>query len=196
MNIKEKLLQVQSKLKAPKNRYNQFGEYKYRSCEDILEAVKPLLDDVKAVIYLSDGLDDIEGRAYISAKAVFADTESDEEITVTAFAKESLERKKMVDPQLTGTASSYARKYALNGLLLIDDVKDPDTDEYHKELDQIINEKQLNEINKLLKEASVTEQKFCEIYNIGMVIDLPADKYNDAVKKLQAAVKAHKKEED
>lgn len=127
MNIYEKLNAIQTSLKAPKTQNNEFGGYKYRSCEDILEAVKPLLASYKAVLLLSDELIQIGERYYIKAVATFADTESPELITVTASAREELTRKGMDSSQITGATSSYARKYALSGLFAIDDTRDADT---------------------------------------------------------------------
>lgn len=121
---------VQAELKAPKGQYNSFGKYKYRSCEDILEAVKPLLHKHRLVLTVSDEVIHLGERYYIKARATLFDTESDAQITNTALARESPEKKGMDDSQITGTASSYARKYALNGLFCIDDTKDADTDEY------------------------------------------------------------------
>lgn len=135
MNIYEKLLRVQVELKAPKGQYNSFGKYKYRSCEDILTAVKPLLEKVKATITISDELVLVGDRFYIKATASFIDTDTNLGTTIenTAFAREDENKKGIDGSQITGTASSYARKYALNGLLLIDDTKDTDTDENHNE---------------------------------------------------------------
>jgi hypothetical protein len=128
-------MQVQSKLKAPKGQYNSFGKYRYRSCEDILTAVKPLLAEVGAVIVIEDGLEMVGNRIYIKATASFMDVEEGMVITNTAYAREEEAKKGMDSSQITGTASSYARKYALNGLLLIDDTKDADTDENRNERD-------------------------------------------------------------
>lgn len=126
MNVYEKLQQVQSELKAPKNQFNKFGGYNYRNCEDIQEAVKPLLKEVGAALVVGDELVLIGDRYYIKATAKFFDCESDETIQNTAYAREEQEKKGMDVSQVTGSASSYARKYALNGLFCIDDVKDPD----------------------------------------------------------------------
>lgn len=129
MNIQEKLLQVQAGLKAPKSQYNKFGNYYYRNCEDIQEAAKPLLGEVKATLVVGDELVQMGERFYIKATARFMDCESGEEITNTAYAREELEKKGMDASQVTGSTSSYARKYALNGLFCIDDVKDADNQE-------------------------------------------------------------------
>lgn len=136
--VLEKLLAVQIELKAPKNQRNTFGGYNYRSCEDILEAVKPLCMKHQCLVVLSDdmvysgnGLS--SSRFHIKATARFYDMESGEFIENTAFAREAESKKGMDDSQITGTASSYARKYALNGLFCIDDTRDADTDEYRKQ---------------------------------------------------------------
>lgn len=123
--IYETLQKIQTELKAPKGQYNSFGKYKYRSCEDTLEAVKPILAKYNASITLSDSLEYIGNRYYIKATATLHIGES-ESCQVTAFAREEEEKKGMDGSQITGTASSYARKYALNGLLAIDDTKDSD----------------------------------------------------------------------
>lgn len=122
----EKLLKIQKELKAPKNQYNSFGGYKFRSCEDILESVKPILDG--AILTVSDELVNIGNRYYVKATATFID--GDFKISTTALAREPETKKGFDESQLTGMASSYARKYALNGLFLIDDTKDADTNEY------------------------------------------------------------------
>ena len=127
MTIYEKLVKIQSTLKAPKGQYNSFGKYKYRNCEDILEAVKPLLAEVKAVVIIGDELELIGSRFYVKATARFIDCETDAQITNTAYAREEDTKKGMDGSQITGASSSYARKYALNGLFAIDDTKDSDT---------------------------------------------------------------------
>ena len=127
MTIFEKLSAVQAALKAPKNQYNAYGKYKYRNCEDILEAVKPLCAKNKCMIYLSDEICQTADRLYVKATAHFCDTETEKELVATAFAREEESKKGMDGSQATGASSSYARKYALNGLLCIDDTKDSDT---------------------------------------------------------------------
>lgn len=130
MTIYEKLKVIQTKLKAPKGQYNNFGKYNYRSLEDITEAVKPLLDEVGATLIISDEIIQIGDRYYVKATATLYDIGSNENISVTAFARESETKKGMDESQITGATSSYARKYALNGLFAIDDTKDTDTEEY------------------------------------------------------------------
>lgn len=127
------LLEVQIDLKAPKSQFNKFGGYKYRSTEDILQAVKPLLKKHGDSLELSDEPVLIGDWHYIKATATFRDHKSGETTTVTGYARESASKKGMDDSQITGTASSYARKCALNGLFLIDDTKDADTAEYHQQ---------------------------------------------------------------
>lgn len=133
MGIHEKLMHVQSELKAPKGQYNSFGKYKYRSCEDILEALKPILAAHKCTVTLTDTVEQVGDRYYIKATARITDTEGGDSEQNTAFAREDADKKGMDGSQITGTASSYARKYALNGLFLIDDTKDADTDAYHEQ---------------------------------------------------------------
>lgn len=124
---------AQAELKAPKNQYNSFGKYNYRSCEDILEAAKPINKKHGLVLLLTDKPVCIGQRYYIEATARLYDIESEQFIEATASARESDTKKGMDDSQVTGTASSYARKYALNGLYNIDDTKDADTDAYKKQ---------------------------------------------------------------
>ena len=124
------LLQVQMMLKAPKSQMNKFGGYKYRSCEDIIEAAKPLCAANGLMLTLSDTIELIGDRYYVRADASVTDAVTGDSITTHAFAREAAAKKGMDDSQITGTASSYARKYALNGLFAIDDTKDADTDEY------------------------------------------------------------------
>lgn len=144
MNITEKLMNIQVELKAPKNLYNSFGKYKYRNAEGIQEAVKPLLSKYKVSLTLNDEVICVADRVYVKATATIWDTEAPtakmdaegltidtlKQISVSAFAREASDKKGMDDAQVTGATSSYARKYALNGLFLLDDTKDVDTEEY------------------------------------------------------------------
>lgn len=122
--LQQKLIEIQAELKAPKSQYNKFGGYNYRNCEDILEAVKPLCAKHEIVPLLSDEIVMIGDRFYIKATAKV--TDGKDEIAATAYARESKDKKGMDESQITGSASSYARKYALNGLFCIDDTKDAD----------------------------------------------------------------------
>lgn len=144
-----KLVEIQAELKAPKSQRNTFGKYSYRSAEDILEAVKPLLKKHDAKIILSDKPILVGDWHYIEATAKF--TCGDEVEAVTAYAREPLNKKGMDESQITGTASSYARKYALNGLLLIDDTKDADTDEYKKQTSQNASNRQVKQYISAVK---------------------------------------------
>lgn len=124
--IYSKLLAIQSELKAPKNQYNSFGKYNYRSCEDILEAVKPLAKAQGCAVLISDEAVSIDGWHYIKAEARLVGTEPNENVFAVAYAREPESKKGMDASQVTGTASSYARKYALSGLFALDDTKDAD----------------------------------------------------------------------
>lgn len=131
MGIHEKLMKIQSELKAPKGQYNSFGKYAYRSCEDILEGVKPLLTSNKATLRITDEVVMIGDRYYIKATAIIEEIEGGEGISVSAYAREDETKKGMDLAQVTGSVSSYARKYALNGLFCIDDTKDSDSTNTH-----------------------------------------------------------------
>jgi hypothetical protein len=127
------LQQIQSELKAPKGQKNNFGNYSYRSAEDILSAVKPLLQKHEVSLIISDDIVGVEGRVYVQATATLwlDDKDCEPLARSTGFAREALAKKGMDDAQITGSASSYARKYALNGLLCIDDTRDPDATNTH-----------------------------------------------------------------
>ena len=125
MEFIEKIVAIQSELKAPKGQYNSFGKYNYRSCEDILEGAKPLLAKYGLVLTIRDGIELIGDRFYVKATATI--TDGKEQLSTEAYARESADKKGMDASQVTGATSSYARKYALNGLLAIDDTKDADT---------------------------------------------------------------------
>lgn len=193
MNIYEKLMNIQKELKAPKSQYNSFGKYKYRSCEDILESVKPLLEKYKVTIILTDKLEQIGERYYIRAKAILIDTESNNSIENTAYAREEETKKGMDGSQITGTSSSYARKYALNGLLLIDDTKDADTDEFAKEnnkgktkeepKEKKITPGQLKVLSKLYTGDNLV--KLLELNKIDKLEDMSMEKANEIILKLK-----------
>jgi len=191
MNIYEKLLKVQTELKAPKGQYNSFGKYKYRSCEDILEAVKPLLEKNKLTLTLTDTIIPAsETRFYVKATAKVIDIESGEAVENTAFAREDAEKKGMDGSQITGTASSYARKYALNGLFLIDDTKDADTDEYHEQNNQVklITKAQIKKLGELVDDipAMLNYYKIDKIENMS---------YEDAQKTIERKENGTKRED-
>jgi len=155
------LSEIIKELKAPKNQLNKFGGYKYRSCEDILEAIKPLLKG--SLLNLSDEVVLIGTRYYVKATATFNDGENNYQSI--AYAREPDEKKGLDSSQITGTSSSYARKYALNGLFCIDDTKDADTDEHHKQTNKGMPEQNLptEDINgdPIDKEAATKSYNAC-----------------------------------
>ena len=131
MNIQQKLQLIQAELKAPKGQTNKFGGYRYRSCEDILTALKPLMSKYECALVITDNIVEVGGRVYVNATASLGDTLSGDFLNANGFAREAETKKGMDDAQITGSASSYARKYALNGLFAIDDTKDPDATNDH-----------------------------------------------------------------
>lgn len=179
----QKLINIQKDLKAPKGNYNSFGKYKYRSCEDILEAVKPLLAREECTLKLSDEVVMVGDRYYIKATATIGDGIGT--VSVTAYARESEEKKGMDSSQVTGTASSYARKYALNGLFLIDDTKDADTDEYHvqnakKDKVELATAAQKKMLIDLCKDRGVDVNEILK--EVGCIDKMTADQYGKALR--------------
>lgn len=172
MSVYTLLNKVQTELVAPKNQFNAFGKYSYRSCEDILEGVKSLLKEHNCIILISDSIEMVGDRIYVKATAKFVECETGETIENTAFARESLTKKGMDDSQVTGATSSYARKYALNGLLLVDDSKDADSmdnskpeapqQQQQKQYEDDPNKEWLGDITQLVA--------FCKTHNLS-----PAD---------------------
>lgn len=160
MNIYEKLAIIQQELKAPKNQYNDFGNYSYRSCEDILEGLKPCLQKVKAVVTISDDLVLVGDRYYIKATATIFDCEGEGSVSNTAYARETESRPKMDVSQITGSASSYARKYALNGLFCIDDVKDADSRNNQKDNEE---QKKIDEKKAEAEKQQIATSKIDEV---------------------------------
>ena len=152
IKFKQKLSTIQTKIKAPKNLYNKFGQYNYRNAEGILEAVKPYLSSLNLYMNIRDEIELIGDRFYVKAVVELGDCDTDEYIVSYGYAREESDKKGMDGSQITGAASSYARKYALNGLFLLDDTKDADTDEYHN----ITNKE---EKKQPIKEASEEECK-------------------------------------
>ena len=183
----EALRQIQNRLNAPKNQYNNFGKYAYRSCESILEAVKPLLSEYGAEVVLTDNIKLIGDRFYVEATAIF--TCGEDEVVVTAYAREPETKKGMDESQITGTASSYARKYALNGLFLIDDSKDADTDEYRNEThrdEPRVEAKQIQQLTDLADEKGVSLMAICERFNLNSIQDMTKPMFVKAVRMLEA----------
>ena len=185
--INIKLMNIQQELKAPKEQYNDFGKYAYRSCEDILEAVKPLLKKEKVVLTISDELQYIGNRYYIKATATLIDIESEAIISNSAYAREEETKKGMDGSQITGASSSYARKYALNGLFGIDDNKDSDTtniqNKEEKE-DKKASPKQIELIQKYYQGENLT--KLLEVNNLEKLEDMSINKASEILSKLFA----------
>ena len=176
---------IQSELKAPKNLYNSFGKYSYRSAESILEAVKPLLKKHGAQLTLSDEIIAVNERIYVKATASI--TDGTESVTTTAFAREPDEKKGMDGSQITGTASSYARKYALNGLFLIDDTKDADTDEYHNQTAEPSIQVKVETYKQMQAEIHRTGtdiNKLCAFYKVKALNELTEEQAQKALKQL------------
>ena len=199
MNVYEKLMTVQTKLRAPKGQYNSFGRYSYRSCEDILEALKPLLAEVGAIVNISDEVKLIGDRFYVEATAMFLDCETGDSVVARASAREDETKKGMDLAQVTGSVSSYARKYALNGLFAIDDNKDSDaTNTHNKDIKPNmtpisgLSEAQLKRLyaignkagfKKDVVEATVKKMFGCEPK------DMTKDQYNTVCERLEKKVK-------
>ena len=185
--INIKLMNIQQELKAPKSQYNDFGKYAYRSCEDILEAVKPLLKKEKVVLTISDELQYIGNRYYIKATATLIDTESEATISNSAYAREEETKKGMDGSQITGASSSYARKYALNGLFGIDDNKDSDTTNIQskeEKEDKKASPKQIELIQKYYQGENLI--KLLEANNIEKLEDMSINKASEILSKLFA----------
>lgn len=183
--MRDKLLAIQMELKAPKGQYNSFGKFNYRSCEDILEAVKPLLEKHKCTLTVSDELVNIGDRYYIKATATLMDTENATNIQNTAYAREAESKSGMDASQITGTASSYARKYALNGLFLIDDTKDADTDDFVKQTsEKKATEKQIALMREIAKEQGKTlDEEQVKNWTLKQANDFITNYYKEKEKK-------------
>lgn len=186
MTIFEKLQKIQLELKAPKNLYNKFGNYKYRSAENILEAFKPLEDKYKVCLMLRDEVVNIADRFYIKAVAELFDIESKTfaSLDCVAYAREDLNKKGMDGSQITGSASSYARKYALNGLFLLDDTKDADTEEYQEQQKKAhLTETEVSKLRCVLRNKAsqsnevYNEAAFCENNKIDALEELSRKKF-------------------
>lgn len=177
--IRNKLMMIQSELKAPKNLRNTFGGYNYRNAEGILEAFKPVGLKYGVALALTDEIIEVGNRFYVKATATIMDIESDASISMSAFAREPESKKGMDECQITGAASSYARKYALNGLLLLDDTKDADSDEYQRESEakssakkakeqtsEVIDAKTLTTLRAVFTDKMIDERFVCDLYKI------------------------------
>lgn len=189
-NIFSRLQAVQMELKAPKSQYNNFGKYSYRSAEDILEAAKPLCRDHGILLVLSDEPEEKGGWNYIRATATLYEIESGKSLAVTAYAREDGVKKGMDGSQITGSASSYARKYALNGLFCIDDTKDADTRDNRSEV-QLASQKQKNELEVLCQHTGSDLAKVLSWVGCSDLQALTVPAWNKAIAGLRA--KAQKK---
>ena len=172
MEIYKKLSGIQCELVATKGQYNSFGKYSYRSCEDILEAVKPLLDKYKVAIVIKDDIVLVGDRFYVKATATLIDSETGETVEASAFARESADKKGMDASQVTGATSSYARKYALNGLFAIDDNKDADATNTHGK-----------ETIKVNMTPALSEAQLKRLYAIGNKAGIKKEVLDSTVKK-------------
>ena len=189
-----KLVNIQQCLNAPKSQFNAFGKYKFRNCEDILEAVKPLLNG--SILTISDELINVGDRYYVQATAKLELGE--EYFFATAFARETESKKGMDEAQITGSASSYARKYALNGLFLIDDSKDPDTRDNSNipnsqptnnfKGPQKITKENVLDLSKLIEDTETNIDKFLEYFKIDRLDHMNTDQLVDALKILNKKI--------
>ena len=173
MEIYKKLMGLQTELKAPKNQRNNFGNYNYRSCEDILEAVKPLLDKYKVALTIKDEVVLIGDRYYIKATSTLIDIDTGDTVEASAFARESEDKRGMDASQLTGATSSYARKYSLNGLLCIDDNKDADSTNMHGK----------DTIKVNMTPSGLSEAQLKRLYAIGNKAGIKKEVLDSTVKK-------------
>ena len=209
MNVYEKLMNIQAELKAPKNQYNAFGKYHYRSCEDILESLKPVLAKHKAAVTISDEIVLIGDRYYVKATATLIDVEKGDKVEVSAYAREDEQKKGMDASQLTGSTSSYARKYALNGLFAIDDTKDSDATNKHDteqvsrpKVDEnkqaivdnsLATDKQIKAIYAIAKNKGYTEESLKNytksIYNKDSIKELTRQEASDVIQMLNEMAK-------
>lgn len=185
-SLRENLSYIQAKLKASKNLYNSFGNYSYRSCEGILESLKPFLNDMGLTLTLTDQVVMMGDRFYIQATATIKDNYSQE--TAVAYAREADNKKGMDPAQVTGAASSYARKYALSGLFCIDDNRDADaysTGEVTVEDTKVLNEDQVALIEQLAVAAKTDVKTICEAMKVSALKDIKESKYKAIVKRLE-----------
>ena len=184
-NIFSRLQAVQMELKAPKDQYNNFGKYSYRSCEDILEVVKPLCQKQGLLLSLTDEIVEMGGRNYIKAIARVIEMETGKDFFTVAFAREDETKKGMDGSQISGCASSYARKYALNGLFCIDDTKDADTRDNRSEV-QLASQKQKNELEVLCQRTRSDLAKVLSWVGCSDLQALTVPAWNKAIAGLRA----------
>ena len=198
MSIGEKLFKIQQEMNVPKDLYNKYGNFYYRNAETILAEFKKAAKDLKLVLLLNDEIVEIAGKVYVKATASITDYETNEEVLATAYAREADKKTGMDDAQITGAASSYARKYALNGLFLLDDVKDPDSDEYKnqqgKDKQQTessatqnnrntkspkVNQNHIISLRKTFEEKGIDENKVLVMYKVEKIEDLTINQFKN-----------------
>lgn len=198
MSIGEKLFKIQQEMNVPKDLYNKYGNFYYRNAETILAEFKKAAKDLKLVLLLNDEIVEIAGKVYVKATASITDYETNEEVLATAYAREADKKNGMDDAQITGAASSYARKYALNGLFLLDDVKDPDSDEYKnqqgKDEQQTessatqnnrntksprVNQNHIISLRKTFEEKRIDESKVLVMYKVEKIEDLTINQFKN-----------------
>lgn len=200
-NFLKRVQMIQEEIKAPKNLTNTYSGYNYRNAESILEAFKPFGKKYSMVLTLEDSIEQVGHRFYVKSTATLQDTESDQFLSKSAYARETEERKGNDPAQITGATSSYARKYALNGLLLLDDTKDADSDDCKKERDakevkaitedmrkakdELVTAEQIAQIKTILINDGKKEKDFCDYYKIKKLNELP-------FKKAVAYIEGHK----
>lgn len=192
LGIREKLSEIQTKMNVPKDKHSDYGGYDYRSAESILNEFKKYAREYNASLLLRDEIVEIAGRVYVKSIATFIDCENGEEISAPGYAREPESKPKMDESQVTGSSSSYARKYAMNALFLLDDVKDPDTDEYKKQTgtdkknsgkkeqkanDGKITEGQIKELRKIFEKNKIDEVKAIAGYSAQKIEDLTQQQY-------------------
>lgn len=198
MSIGEKLFKIQQEMNVPKDLYNKYGNFYYRNAETILAEFKKAAKDLKLVLLLNDEIVEIAGKVYVKATASITDYETNEEVLATAYAREADKKTGMDDAQITGAASSYARKYALNGLFLLDDVKDPDSYEYKnqqgKDEQQTessatqnnrntkspkVNQNHIISLRKTFEEKGIDESKVLVMYKVKKIEDLTIKQFKN-----------------
>lgn len=191
-SIMGKLGAIQQTLSVPKNQCSDFGNYKYRSCEDILENLKPCLKATNTALTISDDVVEISGRFYVKATATLTDCETEQSVSNTAYAREAESKKGMDVSQVTGATSSYARKYALNGLFCIDDTKDADSmdnsksgKKQDKTEDKQITPDMIRAIEELAKKKGIPESQICKRYGVAAYSDLRISQYRNAMSGLE-----------
>ena len=192
LGIREKLSEIQTKMNVPKGKHSNYGGYDYRSAESILNEFKKYAREYNSSLLLRDEVVEIAGRVYVKSVATLIDCENGEEISTTGYAREPESKPKMDESQVTGSSSSYARKYAMNALFLLDDVKDPDTDEYKKQTgadqknggkkeqatqDTFVNQYHINSLRKMFEKEGIDENKLLAGYQIKKIEELTVIQY-------------------